>query len=315
MPVVSARLRADLILLLVAAIWGLSFVAQRSGMDHLGPFTFNAIRFFIGSILLLPVARFLDCRRRDAGLPLVRYRERELLAGGALTGLVLFAAATFQQAGIASTTAGKAGFITSLYVVLVPLLGLALRQRPPAAVWVGAVLATAGLYFLTIEGGFRMAWGDLLVLAGAFMWAAHFLVLGHLSPRTDPVKLAYLQFLACAALSAIIALLIETTTAAGLLAALGAILFTGLLSVGIGYTLQVVAQRDAPPADTAIVLSLEAPFAVLGGVLLLGEQLTTRALIGCALMLAGILVSQLVGRDAAGSRHGPADGSPQPTEP
>ena len=177
------------------------------------------------------------------------------------------------------------------------------------------MLATAGLYFLTIEGGFRMAWGDLLVLAGAFMWAAHFLVLGHLSPRTDPVKLAYLQFLACAALSAIIALLIETTTAAGLLAALGAILFTGILSVGIGYTLQVVAQRDAPPADTAIVLSLEAPFAVLGGVLLLGEQLTTRALIGCALMLAGILVSQLVGRDAAGSRHGPADGSPQPTEP
>ena len=128
MPVVSARLRADLILLLVAAIWGLSFVAQRSGMDHLGPFTFNAIRFFIGSILLLPVARFLDCRRRDAGLPLVRYRERELLAGGALTGLVLFAAATFQQAGIASTTAGKAGFITSLYVVLVPLLGLVLGQ-------------------------------------------------------------------------------------------------------------------------------------------------------------------------------------------
>jgi drug/metabolite transporter (DMT)-like permease len=315
MPIASPRLRADLILLLVAAIWGLSFVAQRLGTQYLGPFTFNAIRFFIGSILLLPVARFLDRRRHSAGLPVIRYTERRLLAGGVLAGLVLFAAATFQQTGITSTTAGKAGFITSLYVVLVPLLGLALGLRPSAAVWLGAVLAAVGLYFLTIESGFRMSWGDLLVLAGAFMWAAHFLVLGRLSPRTDPVKLAYLQFLACAALSAIVALLIETTTFAGLLGALGAILFSGVLSVGVGYTLQVVAQRDAPPADTAIILSLEAPFAVLGGVLLLGEQLTTRALLGCAFMLAGILVSQFVGRDATGPGHESAKGSPQPTEP
>ena len=142
--------------------------------------------------------------------------------------------------GITSTTAGKAGFITSLYVVLVPLLGLALGHRPPAAVWAGAVLATVGLYFLTIEGGWRMAWGDALVLAGAFLWAGHVLLIGHLSPGTDPVKLAFLQFMACAALSALAAVLTETTSMDALRAALAPILYAGIMSVGVGYTLQVL---------------------------------------------------------------------------
>jgi drug/metabolite transporter (DMT)-like permease len=296
MLTVSPRLRADLALLLTAAIWGLAFVAQRMGMDHVGPFAFNALRFFIGCLLLIPVTRFLDRGRAATNLPVIPYGDRRLLVGGALAGVALFGAATLQQVGIVFTTAGKAGFITSLYVVLVPLLGLVLGQRPPLAVWIGAILATVGLYFLTIEGGWRMAWGDLLVLAGAFLWAMHFLLLGRLSPRTDTVKLAFLQFFTCALLSALVALLTETATADGLRAALGAILFTGVLSVGVGYTLQVVAQRHAPPADAAILLSLEAVFAVLGGWLLLGEQLTARALAGCALMLAGILISQLVGQ-------------------
>jgi drug/metabolite transporter (DMT)-like permease len=295
---ISPRLRADLLLVLAALIWGFAFVGQRTGMQHLGPFAFNAARFFIGGLTLLPLISYLDRQRRRGGLRATPLGDRSLLRGGALAGVVLFAGATLQQAGLVFTTAGKTGFITSLYVVLVPLLGLFLGHRPSAAVWVGAVLAAIGLYFLTIEGGLRMAWGDLLVLAGAFVWAIHFLVLGRLSPYTDTVKLALVQFMACAALSAMVALLTETTTAADLRAAVIPILYTGILSVGVGYTLQVVALRHARPADAAIILSLEAVFAVLAGWLLLNEQLTTRAFFGCALMLAGILVSQLVRRPA-----------------
>lgn len=295
------RLRANFLLLLTAVIWGFAFVAQRSGMEFVGPFTFNAIRFLIGALALVPLMTAMDRRRGAAGVAIVPLRGRGIVIGGALAGLFLFSAATLQQMGIAFTTAGKAGFITSLYVVLVPLLGLAFGHRPPAAVWAGAVLAAAGLYFLTIEGGFRMAWGDVLVLGGAFLWAGHVLLLGRLSPGTDPVKLAFAQFMACAALSAVAAVLLETTTAADLRAALLPILYAGIMSVGVGYTLQVVAQGHARPADAAIILSLEAVFAVIGGWLLLSEALTARALFGCGLMMAGIVISQLFGRpeDAA----------------
>lgn len=293
------RLRANLLLLLTAVIWGFAFVAQRSGMEHVGPFTFNAIRFLIGALALIPLMTSLD-RRREARA-VVPLRDRSLLIGGLLAGFVIFAAATLQQVGIVYTTAGKAGFITSLYVVLVPVLGLALGHRPPAAVWVGATLAAIGLYFLTIQEGLTIAWGDLLVLIGAFLWAGHVLLIGHLSPGTDPVKLAFLQFMACAALSAVAAALSETVTADAVRAALVPILYAGIMSVGVGYTLQVVAQGYTRPADTAIILSLEAVFAVVGGWILLGEELSLRALFGCGLMLAGILISQILGKpeDAA----------------
>jgi drug/metabolite transporter (DMT)-like permease len=290
------RLRANLLLLIAAIIWGFAFVAQRTGMEYVGPFTFNASRFFVGGVVLIPFMRYLDHQRARHQLPEVSLRSRGLLFGGLLAGTVLFAAATLQQMGIVFTTAGKAGFITSLYVVLVPLLGLALGQRTTTGTWVGAILAAVGLYFLTMQGGFRMAWGDLLVFAGAFLWAIHVLLLGCLSPATDPVKLAFLQFMTCGGLSAVAALLTETVTLASLQAALGPILYTGILSVGIGYTLQVIGQRHARPAEAAIILSLEAVFAVLGGRLLLDEELTARALFGCGLMLTGILISQLAGQ-------------------
>ena len=304
MATLSPRLRANLLLLLAAFIWGFSFVAQRTGMAHLGPFAFNAVRFFLGGLVLLPLMGLFNRQRQRVGLAVVPLRDRRLLLGGAVVGLLLFGGATLQQAGIVFTTAGKAGFITSLYVVLVPLLGLLVGHRPSAAVWVGAVLAAAGLYFLTIEGAFGMAWGDLLVLVGAFVWAIHFLVLGHFSPQTDTIKLSFLQFMVCAALSAVAALLFETSAIADFRAALVPILYSGILSVGLGYTLQVVALGNARPADAAILLSLEAVFAVMAGRLLLGEQLTSRAFLGCVLMLAGILISQLFGEgvEAQGSR-------------
>ena len=302
------RLRSDLLLLLAAFIWGFAFVAQRTGVEHIGSMAFTSIRFFIGGLVLLPIIVAGERKRRPAGERKRRPagnagRRRPLLSerprlsrrhlAGILVGVALFAGATLQQLGVARTTAGKGGFITSLYVVIVPLLGLALGRRAPAATWAGALLAAVGLYFLTMQGAFRMGLGDFLVLLGAFVWAVHMLLLGHFSPGHDPIKLAFTQFMVCAALSGLAALVLETTTLAGLRAAAPAILYTGVCSVGIGYTLQVVGQRHAPPADAAILMSMESVFAVLGGWLLLGEQLTARALLGCALMLAGILVSQL----------------------
>ncbi len=293
------RLRSDLLLLLAALIWGFAFVAQRTGVEHIGAMAFTSIRFFIGGLVLLPIIVAGERQRRPAANAgnrrprLSGWRLSRLYRAGILVGVALFAGATLQQLGVARTTAGKGGFITSLYVVIVPLLGLALGRRAPAATWAGALLAAVGLYFLTMQGAFRMGLGDFLVLLGAFVWAVHMLLLGHFSPGHDPIKLAFTQFMVCAALSGLAALLLETTTLAGLRAAAPAILYTGVCSVGIGYTLQVVGQRHAPPADAAILMSMESVFAVLGGWLLLGEQLTTRALLGCTLMLAGILVSQL----------------------
>jgi len=220
--------------------------------------------------------------------------DRQTVAwGGALAGLVLFMGASLQQVGLVHTTAGNAGFITGLYVVIVPLLGLFWRQRPDLGTWIGALLAAAGLYLLSVTAAFEIAFGDLLVLVGAFFWAAHVLIIGWLSPRIESIQLACIQFAVCSLLSLITAAALETMTLQGLMGAALPILYGGLLSVGVAYTLQVVAQRDARPAHAAIILSLESVFAALGGWLLLGELLSARALAGCSLMMAGMLLSQL----------------------
>jgi drug/metabolite transporter (DMT)-like permease len=287
--------RADVLLLLTATIWGFAFVAQRVGMEYVGPFTFNGIRFALGSLSLVPLLFILDRRPTQVRQLLAPVATATLLAGGGLAGLFLFAGASLQQVGLVYTTAGKAGFITGLYVVIVPIMGLALGQRTNSGTWLGALLAATGLYFLSLTAQFSIAWGDLLVLIGAFFWAAHVLLIGWLSPRMDALKLAITQFAACALLSLLTALTIETLTWEGLRQAAVPILYGGLASVGVAYTLQVVAQKDAPPAHAAILLSLESVFAALGGGLLLGEVLTARALGGCGLMLTGMLLSQLWG--------------------
>lgn len=285
-------LKSDLLLLLTAAIWGFAFVAQRLGMAHVGPFTFNGVRFALGALALLP----LIVRRRARPPRPGEHRSVAGLAGAAaIAGLALFGGASLQQVGLLYTTAGNAGFITGLYVVIVPLLGLIWRQRPGTGTWVGALLAAAGLYLLSVTEGLQIAWGDLLELAGAVVWAGHVLLIGWLSPRVDPVELAAGQFATCSVLSLSVALVLEPIAAAGIAAAALPILYGGLFSVGIAYTLQVVAQRQAHPAHAAILLSLEAVFAAAGGWLILDERLTTRAMAGCALMLAGMLTSQLWG--------------------
>lgn len=297
--------RANLLLLLTSVIWGFAFVAQRTGMESVGPFTFNGLRFAIGGLVLLPVVVWLDRQRETAGLSTGWVAPgRALWLGGLVAGLFLFGGATLQQMGLIYTTAGKAGFITGLYVVLVPVLGLAFGRKTPAGTWLGVVLAVVGLYFLTIQDGFRMEKGDLLVMLSAFVWAGHVLIVDRLAPQTDVIRLAFVQFMICAGLSLFAAALLETIRLEGIQSALPAILYAGIMSVGVGYTLQVVGQRHAQPAHAAIILSLEGVFAVLGGWLLLGEQLGPRGLLGCALMLAGILVSQLAGqRQATGGNE------------
>ncbi len=294
--------KAEILLLLTAIIWGFAFAAQRVGMDHVGPFTYNGVRFLLGALSLLPL---LWISRRSRPL-IPAGNGRRTLVGSLLVGLILFAGASLQQVGIVHTTAGKAGFITGLYVVVVPLLGLLWGQRTPWGTWAGAALAVAGLYLLTMNEQLTLTRGDGLVLIGAFFWAGHVLAIGWLSGRhIEPVLLACLQFIICGVLSLAIAIASEPITLEGLQGGALPILYGGLLSVGVAYTLQVVAQRDAPPAHAAIILSLETVFAALGGWLLLNETLAGRGLIGCGLMFTGMLLSQWVLGKAA----------PPPTEP
>jgi drug/metabolite transporter (DMT)-like permease len=261
-------------------------VAQRMGMEHLGPLSFNAIRFVMGGVALLPLVHLRG--RNGQAAP-----WRTDLRRGLVLGLVLTGGATLQQWGVVYTTAGKAGFITGLYVVLVPILGLLVGQRTHGRTWVGALLAVVGLYLLTITGRLVMGLGDSLVLAGALFWSVHVLLIGRWAPRTEPVRLAALQFLVCGVLSGAVGLPLEQPDLEAVRGAMWPLLYAGLASTGIAYTLQVVAQRHAPPAHAAIILSLEAVFAVLGGLLMLGESLAARGLAGCALMLTGMILSQL----------------------
>jgi drug/metabolite transporter (DMT)-like permease len=291
----SVTAKSDALLLTTAIIWGFAFVAQRVGMDYVGPFTFNGIRFAIGSLSLLPLVAMSREQRNATNEILPPPGLKTILLGGGALGLALFLGASLQQIGLVYTTAGKAGFITGLYVIIVPLLGLIWRQQPRLGTWVGAFLAAIGLYFLSVTEKFSMEFGDLLVLISAFFWAAHVLIIGWLSPRINPIKLAFSQYVACSILSLITASVIEDITLRSIFQATVPILYGGLLSVGVAYTLQVVAQRDAHAAHAAILLSLESVFAAIGGWLILDEIISARGLFGCGLMLAGMLLSQLGG--------------------
>jgi drug/metabolite transporter (DMT)-like permease len=288
----DASLRADCLCLVTALIWGLAFVAQRLGMDYMGPMAFNGIRFALGAAVLAPLA-VRSLRYPPAAPFLAGDRTGFPWLGGLIAGTVLFAGASLQQVGLKYTTAGKAGFITGLYVVLVPLLGLLLKQRPMRGDVVGAVVSVIGLYFLSVTEEFTLAPGDGLELLGAFFWAGHVVIIGWLSPRTRALPLAVGQYAVCAVLSLVCAVAFEEVSLAGIRGAAVPILYGGLLSVGLAYTLQVVAQRDANPTHAAILLSFESVFAALGGAVILGERLGPRGVLGCALLFAGMLASQL----------------------
>ena len=282
-------MKANLLLLLAAAIWGFAFVAQRVGMDYLGPFTFNGIRFALGSLSLLPLIWHY---KNQPQIPAACDRPLPSSQMGFLAGLMLFVAASLQQIGLVYTTAGKAAFITCLYIVLVPLTGLLLKHRIVLSTWLGCFLALTGLYFLCVKEDFTISYGDFLVLIGAFFWTAHILFIDHVSRRVSTLKLASAQFATCSALSLAIAAAFESSSLSNILQAAIPILYGGFGSVGIAYTLQIIGQKNASPAHAAIILSMETVFAALGGFLILGEILGLRELGGCVLMLAGMLLSQ-----------------------
>lgn len=279
--------RADSLLLLAALIWGTGFVAQRLGMEAVGPMLFNGLRFAIGALVLLPWA----IRAQRAMIS--THRVRDSLHAGLLAGSVLFIAAGLQQVGLLWTSVANAGFITGLYVLFVPILGLLARHRTPAGTWSGAILAVVGLYFLSVTETLTVSAGDGLQLLGAVFWAVHVLLLDRYSRRVPVIALACIQFATCALLSFAAAFVFEPVGLDAIAAAAGAVFYSGLLAVGVGYTLQVVGQRDAPAAHAAILLSLEAVFAALAGWVILGEGLSWRGVVGCSLMMAGMLVAQL----------------------
>jgi len=266
-----------------------AFVAQRVSLDHLGAFTFNGLRFALGALSLVPLTFLFKPSHLTAG----QTGWKPVLVPGLIAGAVLFTAAGLQQVGLTWTTAGKAAFLTGFYILLVPVFGMFLQRRPHAGVWWGAALGLVGLYFLSITDAFTMGFGDGLQLLGAVFWAVHILVIDRFVPRMDPLKLSVVQFAVCSLLSFTVAVPFETFTWTGLQGGLVPLLYAGLGSVGIAYTLQVVGQRGVAPGPAALILSLETVFAALGGGLLLGETLGPRELLGCGLMLGGMVLAQI----------------------
>lgn len=288
----TEKIRSDFILLLAAIIWGFAFVAQRAGMEYVGPFTFSGIRFALGFLVLIPVIAWRKQKGIDRKLAPIRENKKIFLLQF-LLGLLLFGGVSFQQYGLLFTTAGNAGFITGFYVVLIPVAGLFLGHRNHFSIWIGVILALAGLYFISVTSHFSINKGDYYVFICAIIWTFHVLLVGYLAPRTDPVRTSLVQFGICSVLSLLVAVGWETVTPDTLMGAVWTLLYGGVLSVGIAFTLQVVAQQNAHPAYAAIILSLESVFAVLGGWLLLQEQLTPKMILGCVLMFGGMIAAQL----------------------
>jgi drug/metabolite transporter (DMT)-like permease len=287
----SKEIRANFLLLITAVIWGGGFVAQRLGMQELGPYIFNGFRFLVGALTLVPVIIV----RKERGLGDKADLKKTLIIGSA-AGLFLFFGATFQQLGLVHTTAGKAGFVTGLYVIIVPLLGMIWGDRAPVQTWLGAGLAVIGLYFLSATQGLKLAPGDSYVLLGAFFWAGHVQFIARFSSRVDPIRLSFVQAMFTSLISFGIGFFLEEFQLQQILSVAVPILYGGVISIGLAYTLQVIAQQDAKPTPAAILLSLESVFAVFWGWLIIKEVLTPRAIFGSFLMLGGMMISQILGK-------------------
>lgn len=275
---------ADGMLLLVALIWGSAFVAQRLGMDHMEPWSFNGLRFLIGSFALIPFLLFQHRRG-----PIF---TRSAWLGGIALGLAMMFASGLQQIGLVYTTAGKSAFITCLYIVLVPVMGMFIGNKTGRDTWAGIVVTLPGLAFLTLGDDLAVNYGDMVTMVGSLFWAAHILLIARLAPGNNVIALAFVQFLACSLFSFGIAGVTETWTWSQAEAALWPLLYVGVMSTGVAYTLQIVGQKSAPVAHASIILSLETVFAVIVGYLFLDERLSLIAMVGCLLMLMGMMVSQ-----------------------
>ena len=300
-------LKNSLFLLLAAVIWGIAFVAQSVGMDYVGGFTFNAVRSLIGSAVLVPLILIPGQKNSDsseiseaaASTTSGIQKRKDLIIGGISCGICLCLASNFQQFGIKYTTVGKAGFITACYIVIVPIIGLFLGKKCSKFIWAAVAMALIGLYLLCITDEFSIGKGDLLVLVCAFLFSIHILVIDHFSPKADGVILSCIQFLTCGILSAIPALILEHPQVSSILAAWQPILYAGVMSCGVAYTLQVIGQKNMNPTVASLILSMESCISVLAGWIILGQQLSAKEILGCVIMFAAIILAQLPQKDTS----------------
>lgn len=290
------KIKNGIMLVLTAFIWGTAFVAQSVGMDYLGPFTFNGVRSLIGGAALLPCIWLFQKGKGKATEKPSRGARKELIAGGIACGLLLFAASSLQQIGIQYTTAGKAGFITAFYIVIVPVLGMFLHKKISGKVWGAVAIALAGLYFLCITEKFAVGKGDILIFLCALVFSIHILVIDYFSPKVDGVKMSCIQFFVCGIVSLPPMFFTETPKIGAIVEGWAPLLYAGVLSCGVSYTLQIIGQKNVNPAVASLILSLESCFSVLAGWMVLGEKLSMRESVGCVLMFAAIILAQLPDR-------------------
>ena len=281
-------------LALTAFIWGVAFVAQSVGMDYIGPFTFNCARFFIGGIVLIPLIFFLNRgKKNEVKNEQSREQKKNTIIGGILCGILLCAASSFQQFGIMQTSVGKAGFITALYIIIVPLLGIFLHKRITLLMGISALIAVFGFYLLCISGQIEINRGDLLVLICAFIFSLHILVIDIYSPKGDCVTISCIQFFVSGIISGICMFLFETPVWADIFAAYIPVLYAGIFSCGVAYTLQIVGQKSMEPAVASLILCLESVFSAIAGWLILKQALSRRELIGCIFVFTAVILAQL----------------------
>ena len=290
MTINKFMIRQSCFLFLTALIWGVAFVAQSAGMDYVQPFTFNAVRCMIGGIVLIPCIGILKLYKKE---PVRQGEQKTLYKGGIICGILLFIASNLQQFGIQYTTVGKAGFLTALYIIIVPFLGFFSHRRAGKKVWLGVVLALCGLYLLCIKEDFKLAIGDALMIMCAFAFSFHIMVIDRFSPKVESVKMSCIQFFVCGLLSAICMFIFEQPQISQILAAWQPILYAGVMSCGVAYTLQIAAQQGMNPTVASLILSMESVFSVLAGWLLLHETLSRKELAGCLLMFIAIILAQL----------------------
>ena len=291
-------MKNSLVLLLTAFIWGVAFVAQSVGGDAVGCFTFNGVRSLIGAAVLLPVIAFLDKQKKkelgEDQFLAQKGDKKTLILGGISCGLMLCIASNFQQFGISFTTVGKAGFITAMYILIVPILGLFMKKKVGMKVWLGVILATVGLYMLCMTSeSFSLSKGDLLVLVCAGFFSLHILIIDYFSPKVDGVRLSCIQFFVCGLISTVIAFIFENPNVGAILSGWLPILYAGVMSCGVAYTLQIIGQKNMAPTVASLILSLESVFSVLAGWVLLNQKLSMRELFGCVLMFLAIILAQL----------------------
>jgi len=281
-------------LLLTAFIWGVAFVAQSVGMDYIGPFTFNCVRSIIGGLVLIPLVVILGKKNRaDKTAEEAKEYKKNTVIGGICCGICLCVASNFQQFGIMHTTVGKAGFITALYIIIVPILGIFMKKRVAPIVWVSSVIAVIGFYLLSISGRVSINRGDILVLICAVLFSVHILVIDCFSPKGEGVTISCIQFFTSGILCGILMFLFENPQIKDILAAYLPILYAGVMSCGVAYTLQIVGQKNMDPTVASLILSLESVFSALAGWLILGQGLSGKELIGCSLVFVAVLLAQM----------------------